>query len=274
MKAVRQGPWFLSRNSLSVRRWESKFVPQEATLSFTAMWAWLPQLPTEFHDKEILEDVGRKLEKLLKTDMCTSTTLRCRYMRICIQIPVETPIEISITIGDHKQAVVYEWKNILCTGCERIGHTLKLCTHRQKSPTPTQDQPECFSSKIKADEGEEWKTVVFPRRRKQGHPPPQGQTTTPQEKKEKKNSSLTWGIQVRMFDTNSDKFLETKTFWYNSKTNPVQANSECPYQHKSWAKEKYSSLKGPAQPGTAHAGTVQHKHKEESRPNRWRLNSQ
>lgn len=82
IKALHQGPWFLFGNFLLVRKWKPKFVPQEVTLSFTAIWVRLLQLPTELYDKEILEKVGRKLGKLLKIDMCTSATLRGRYARI------------------------------------------------------------------------------------------------------------------------------------------------------------------------------------------------
>ncbi|XP_019244287.1 PREDICTED: uncharacterized protein LOC109224157 [Nicotiana attenuata] len=83
-KALHLGPWFVFENFLSLRKWEPKFVPQEATLSTTAIWIRLPQLPTEFYDKEVLEKVGRKLGRLLKVDSCTSSTLRGRYARICI----------------------------------------------------------------------------------------------------------------------------------------------------------------------------------------------
>ncbi|XP_009758585.1 uncharacterized protein [Nicotiana sylvestris] len=78
VKAIQKGPWFLLENFLSVRRWEPKFVPQEATLSFTAIWVRLLQLPTEFYDNEVLEKVGQKLGKLLKIDTCASATLRGR----------------------------------------------------------------------------------------------------------------------------------------------------------------------------------------------------
>ncbi|XP_019232333.1 PREDICTED: uncharacterized protein LOC109213040 [Nicotiana attenuata] len=62
-KALHLGPWFVSGNLLSLRKWEPNFVPQEATLSTIAIWICLPQLPKEFYDKEILEKVGRKLGK-------------------------------------------------------------------------------------------------------------------------------------------------------------------------------------------------------------------
>ncbi|XP_019252867.1 PREDICTED: uncharacterized protein LOC109231679 [Nicotiana attenuata] len=66
VKVLHLGPWFISGNFLSVRKWKPKFVPQEATLTSTAIWIRLSQLPTEFYYKDILEKVGRKLGKLLK----------------------------------------------------------------------------------------------------------------------------------------------------------------------------------------------------------------
>ncbi|XP_070010530.1 uncharacterized protein [Nicotiana sylvestris] len=175
VKAIQKGPWFISGNFLSVRRWEPKFVPHEATLSFTAIWVRLPQLPTEFYDKEVLEKVGRKLGKLLKIDTCTSATLRGRYARIYIQIPLETPVATSVTIGDHKQLVLYEGEIVLCTGCGRIGHILKGWLRRQRQQQPQNHESPEFSNTKQNDvlghtpnkeKEEEWKVVSFPRRRK------------------------------------------------------------------------------------------------------------
>ncbi|XP_019229741.1 PREDICTED: uncharacterized protein LOC109210738 [Nicotiana attenuata] len=114
-------PWFISENFLSVWKWEPKFVPQESTLTSTSIWIRLQQLPTEFYDKDILEKVGRKLGKLLKIDQCTSSTRKGRYARICIQVPLETPVETSVIIGDHKQAVIYEGEGTLCTLAAELG---------------------------------------------------------------------------------------------------------------------------------------------------------
>ncbi|XP_070018026.1 uncharacterized protein [Nicotiana sylvestris] len=66
VKALHLGPWFIFRHFLSVQKWEPKFIPKEATLTSTAIWIRLPQLPTKFYDKVILDNVGRKLGKLLK----------------------------------------------------------------------------------------------------------------------------------------------------------------------------------------------------------------
>ncbi|XP_075080260.1 uncharacterized protein At4g02000-like [Nicotiana tabacum] len=129
VKALNLGPWFIFENFLSVRKWEPKFVTQEATLTSTAIWIQLPQLPIEFYDQDILENVSRKLGKHLKIDQCTSSTLSERYDRICIQVPLKTQVETSAIIGDHKQAVIYEGEGTLCTVCGRIGHTSQICNY-------------------------------------------------------------------------------------------------------------------------------------------------
>nr|XP_009796013.1 PREDICTED: uncharacterized protein LOC104242638 [Nicotiana sylvestris] len=171
IKTLHLGPWFFSGHFLSVRKWEPKFFPQEATLASTAIWIRLPQLLTEFYDKIILEKVGRKLGKLLKIDQCTSSTLRGRYARICIQVPLKTPVETTIIIGDHKQSVIYEGEGTLCTSCGRIGHTAPKCNYKPHSSTSTNGTQEVHQMEP-TPEKNEWKTVTFPRRCKRGQPKP------------------------------------------------------------------------------------------------------
>nr|XP_009797671.1 PREDICTED: uncharacterized protein LOC104244065 [Nicotiana sylvestris] len=169
VKALHLGPWFISGKFLSVRKWEPKFVPQEATLTSIAIWIRLPQLPTEFYDKDILVKFGRNLGNLLKIDQCTSSTLKGRYARICIQVPLETPVETIVIIGDHKHAVIYEGEGTLCTICGRIGHTAPKCIHKTHTSTTSNGAHEVHQKEPSPKESE-WKTVTFPRRRKHGQP--------------------------------------------------------------------------------------------------------
>lgn len=57
-KALHEGPWFITKNFLSMRQWEPNFVPKEATQTHTAIWLRLPQLLTEFYDQRVLEMIG------------------------------------------------------------------------------------------------------------------------------------------------------------------------------------------------------------------------
>lgn len=106
--------------------------PQRPETS-TAIWVHLPKLSTEFYDHQILAKVGRKL---IKTDACTSSTFRGRYVRICEQVPIGIPVKKCIIIGKHKQTLIYEGENILCSKCGVLGHTSITLTNKGPSETP------------------------------------------------------------------------------------------------------------------------------------------
>lgn len=95
---------------LSVKSWHPNFVASEAKETSSAIWVRQPELPTEFYDHQILAKVGKKLGKLVKTDVCTSATLRGRYARICVEVPIGIPVKKQVTIGNHKQQLVYKVK--------------------------------------------------------------------------------------------------------------------------------------------------------------------
>ncbi|XP_016579118.2 uncharacterized protein LOC107876779 [Capsicum annuum] len=128
-KALHGGPWFVTGDFLSVRHWEPNFIPEKATQTHRAIWIRLPHLPTEFYDKSILKRTGHKLGTLLKIDTCTTTALRGRYARICIQIPLDAPVKTHINIENHKQKVIYEGGRRFCAlGVASLG-TLKKTAH-------------------------------------------------------------------------------------------------------------------------------------------------
>ncbi|XP_019242311.1 PREDICTED: uncharacterized protein LOC109222405 [Nicotiana attenuata] len=175
--ALHGGPWFVLNHFLSVRQWEAKFIASNTQLTYSAIWVRLPELPTVFYDMEILQRVGAKLGKLLKVDICTTTTSRGRYARICIEVPLEKPLKTHLHIGNHKQTIQYEGLNVLCTACGRFGHALIHCTF-QTQPLPTSlvtksSRPQSASTSSTTHyiphptsnhQSAEWQTVSFPKR--------------------------------------------------------------------------------------------------------------
>lgn len=125
---------------MRVRQWESNFILEEASQMHTAIWLRLPQLATKFYDHSVLEKIGSKLGMMLKIDTCTSFTLRERYARACIQVPLGIPLKSHICIGHHKHKVVYEGDGFLFISYGRLGHIKKLCPHTALSTTTITEQ--------------------------------------------------------------------------------------------------------------------------------------
>ncbi|XP_019238807.1 PREDICTED: uncharacterized protein LOC109218863 [Nicotiana attenuata] len=121
---------------------------------------------------KILQQVGNKIGKLLTVDTCTSSTTRGRYARLCVEVPLEQPLKTHIYIGNHKQIILYEVLNLLCTKCGRIGHNQRVCTYiskENKTDIPLMNQPRFTnpSSTTTATNTQKtaaWKTVEFPKK--------------------------------------------------------------------------------------------------------------
>lgn len=127
---LKNGPWFVSGHFLSVERQEPNFVAAEAKQTVSAIWVRLPHLPTQFYDEALLKRIGNSIGSLLKIDACTSATLRGRYARLCIQVPLEEPVTTRILISSYLQQIIYEGEGFLCKKCGRLGHIQSRCLHQ------------------------------------------------------------------------------------------------------------------------------------------------
>ncbi|XP_075080585.1 uncharacterized protein LOC142166070 [Nicotiana tabacum] len=126
-RILHDGPWFINGFFLSVQKWVPNFVATNAYQNYTAVWIRLPQLLTEFYDGIILTKIGNCNGKLLKVDACTSATLRGRYARLCVELPLDQPVQNFIMIGHHKQPILYEGEGFLCKVYGRLGHSSRIC---------------------------------------------------------------------------------------------------------------------------------------------------
>lgn len=146
-KALQQAPWFINGHYLSVRRWEPNFVASKAKELYSDVWVRLPRLPIEFYDGIVLGKIGNSIGKLLHIDACTSSTIRGRYARLCVQVPLDQPIQTAIQIGSHLQQLVYEGKIFLCKAYGRLCHTAPSCIYlTTETVKQTQTGPWVISS--------------------------------------------------------------------------------------------------------------------------------
>lgn len=143
---------------------DPNFDPTKSLIDSTAIWVRLPQLPTGFYGRNILERVGKRIGPLLKAYACTSFNLRGRYARICVQIELEVMIKTSITIGSHIQSLIYEGKRILYKFCGVLGHTSLNC-NLKSSPFPGPRDPSPLPASS-VNGKFDWQTVSFLRKQR------------------------------------------------------------------------------------------------------------
>nr|POF08483.1 hypothetical protein CFP56_42622 [Quercus suber] len=119
---LRNGPWFIGENFLSIRPWEPNFKPAEANISSVAIWVRLNELSIEYYHVEALQIVGNMIGKVLRIDTHITNESMGRFARLCIQVDVGMPFITTLLIGGEEQPVCYDGIQRLCFSCGRIGH--------------------------------------------------------------------------------------------------------------------------------------------------------
>ncbi|KAL0012974.1 hypothetical protein SO802_000043 [Lithocarpus litseifolius] len=126
---LRNGPWFIGENFLSIRSWEPNFKPAETNISSVAIWVRLNKHPIEYYHVEALQIIGNAIGKVLRIDTHTANESRGRFARLCIQVDVGKPLTTTLLIGGKEQPMCYEGIQRLCFSCERIGHQCEKCPY-------------------------------------------------------------------------------------------------------------------------------------------------
>ena len=81
---LKNEPWFVGENFLSIRPWEPNFKPAMAVVSSIAIWVRLNELPIEYYDFKALLIISQAIGNVLRIDTHTATGTRGRYVRLCI----------------------------------------------------------------------------------------------------------------------------------------------------------------------------------------------
>ncbi|XP_019234667.1 PREDICTED: uncharacterized protein LOC109215103 [Nicotiana attenuata] len=217
-RILHNGPWFINGCFISVQKWVPNFVANRASQNYTAVWIRLPQFPTEFYDGIILTKIGNYIGKLLKVDACTSATLRGRYARLCVELPLDQPVQTSIMIGHHNQPILYEGEGFLCKNCGRLGHSTHSCPYRIFPSGQPNGSTTNEASVSKEDTAQEWKTVSFPRKSK-------GKAAN--QHLMKAISTTDTGTSARFLDTRPGRFLNSQGMNYTN--TQAQLNSTSTY---------------------------------------------
>lgn len=120
-------------------KFEADFHPNVDKVTHTMVWICLEQLTIEYYHPDFLKHVGNKLGKLLKLDAVTSSAMRGRFARLCVQINMTNPLPKRVKIGSFWQDIVYENIPVLCYHCERgrVGNKEVNCLEAREGATDT-----------------------------------------------------------------------------------------------------------------------------------------
>ena len=121
-KVVRGGPWFIREHFLAIKPWEPYFKASKATFSLVAVWMKFPELPIEFYDSSVLQEISSAIGLVLRIDSYTASGSRASYACLCVQIDLSKLLINMVKVGRLRQKVMYECISLLCFCCGRLGH--------------------------------------------------------------------------------------------------------------------------------------------------------
>lgn len=114
-----------------------------------AMRIRLPKLSIEYYDPGVLRKVGNAIGPVLQVNLNTTSEVRGRFTRICIQVNLDKPLITSILLKGVVQEVLYEDINTLCFSCGWVGHRQEGClyTIKEMEQAPVANGEVNFASK-------------------------------------------------------------------------------------------------------------------------------
>ena len=119
---------------LSIRGWKPNFRPENANLSYVAMWVRLLGLPIEYYELSVLRDIGKVIGPVLRIDTHTASETRGRFVRLCLQVNFDEPIVKLVEVSGIDQPVQYEGISSLCFSYGQVGHKTEGCSYKTRLP--------------------------------------------------------------------------------------------------------------------------------------------
>ncbi|XP_074313800.1 uncharacterized protein LOC141648994 [Silene latifolia] len=131
LRVLQAGPIFFDNKPLIVKEWtpESKMVKE--AVDVVPIWIRFYGLPLKFWGNALMK-IASLVGKLVRCDSNTLLKTFLGYARIMVEVKIGTDLPDVIQFADeldnnHRQIVHYEWKPILCTDCQGLGHLARDC---------------------------------------------------------------------------------------------------------------------------------------------------
>lgn len=65
----------------------------------TTVWVHFEEIPMEYFEEEVLYYLGNQLGRLIKVDRSIIAATRGQFLRICVEIDLNQPLQVSLGIN-------------------------------------------------------------------------------------------------------------------------------------------------------------------------------
>ncbi|XP_039000816.1 uncharacterized protein LOC120126790 [Hibiscus syriacus] len=129
---LENGPWHIQHKPLFLRKWEPNLKELHFDLDRMPIWFQLFNVPLELFSKSGLSYIASAIGMPLHMDSITASRERLEFVRVCIEISVNSKIPdyIDVLLCDDsitRIKVVVPWRPSSCVECKRFGHSVKFC---------------------------------------------------------------------------------------------------------------------------------------------------
>ncbi|XP_038983021.1 uncharacterized protein LOC120110982 [Phoenix dactylifera] len=132
-RALNGGPWVVAGQLLAMEPWMPEFVPGEVAVKMAAVWLRLPRLPPEYWSAATILEIATQAGRPLAVDGVTEQRRAMGFARVKLAIDATEPLLPGVLIRGKTrvrwQPFVFENIGDYCTGCGRVGHSVKACCH-------------------------------------------------------------------------------------------------------------------------------------------------
>lgn len=130
-KVLNGGPWMVMGNYLTITKWRPNFSLIDNVIARTLVWVRFPGLLLEMFEEQTLMWMGNSVGKAIKVDICTSSAVRGKYAKVCVEVALNRPLKPNVMVYGKRYAVEYKGLTRICFTCGQFGHRSATCPRNQ-----------------------------------------------------------------------------------------------------------------------------------------------
>jgi hypothetical protein len=137
-RVIIQSPWTFDKKLIQMIRFESDMQPTAVKFIHSHFWIRIYNLPILSMVREVGEDIGNHIGRLIEVDVPDNGFAWGQYLRICVELDITKPLLRGKILEDDNGKPYwvdfrYEHLPIFCYRCGRVGHSGNECLEGRRS---------------------------------------------------------------------------------------------------------------------------------------------